>query len=51
MRQFELLLLLLDNPVTFTLKKLMETRPFSILYNVIRDLLLPQNQDFKTPHV
>jgi len=33
LRQFELLSLLLDNPVTFTLKKLIETRPFSILYN------------------
>jgi len=33
MRQFELLSLLLDNPVTFTLKELIDTRPFSILYN------------------
>lgn len=33
LRQFELLSLLLDNPVAFTLKELIETRPFSILYN------------------
>ena len=31
-RQFELVSLLLDNPVTFTKKELRETRPFSILY-------------------
>lgn len=33
LRQFELLSLLLDNPVEFTLKELIETRPFSILYS------------------
>jgi Fic family protein len=32
-RQFDLLLLLLDNPVEFTLKDLLETPPFSILYS------------------
>lgn len=32
-RQFELLSLLLDNPVDFTLKELLENRPFSLLYS------------------
>ncbi len=32
-RQFELLSLLLDNPVEFTIKELHEKRPFSILYS------------------
>lgn len=31
-RQFELLSLLLDNPIKFTIKELQATRPFSILY-------------------
>lgn len=34
-RQFELLSLLLDNPVNFTRKELIETRPFSILYDTV----------------
>ena len=34
-RQFELLDLLLDNPVDFTLKDLFANRPFSILYNKV----------------
>jgi Fic family protein len=34
-RQFELLSLLLDNPVSFSLKDLQETRPFSFLYNKV----------------
>lgn len=32
-RQFELLYLLLDNPVSFTIKELHERRPFSFFYN------------------
>lgn len=32
-RQFDLLSLLLDNPTTFTIKELLTTRPFSILYH------------------
>ncbi len=35
LRQFELLLLLLDNPTDFTLKDLFEKRPFSLLYNTV----------------
>lgn len=34
-RQFELLSLLLDNPVKFSIKELLENRPFSILYSKI----------------
>ena len=34
-RQFELLDLLLDNPVNFTLKDLHESRPLSILYSKV----------------
>lgn len=32
-RQFDLLLLLLDNPIKFTLKDLLEKTPFSLIYN------------------
>ncbi len=34
-RQFELLGLLLDNPIAITLKDLHDTKPFSILYNKV----------------
>lgn len=34
-RQFELLSLLLDNPVSFSIKELQENRPFSILYSKV----------------
>lgn len=34
-RQFELLSLLLENSISFSLKELLETRPFSILYNKV----------------
>lgn len=34
-RQFDLLSLLLDNPIDFTLKDLLEKNPFSILYNKV----------------
>ena len=34
-RQFDLLLLLLDNPIEFTLKDLLERSPFSILYSKV----------------
>jgi len=34
-RQFELLYLLLDNPATFTIRELIENRPFSILYSKV----------------
>lgn len=34
-RQFELLLLLLDNPIEISLKDLFEKRPFSLVYNKV----------------
>jgi Fic family protein len=34
-RQFELLYLLLDNPISFSIRDLQETRPFSLLYGKI----------------